>query len=252
MIDAMAERSQGNGFLSGLLNAQNTAVIGYSMGGYGALNSAGAGYSEAAASFPGLPEGALEPRVTGNFKPDPRIKAVVAFAPWGAEAALGRFIGIPDLSFFEPDGLAGLRVPTFFVVGSQDDVSGYEGGVKSLFEGAVNAGQVHARLRRCPPQRRAEPAAGRRAESWTSIRATPSFPGTRGEINNVNQHFVTAFLDGTLKGKKTGQYLELIQNSNEGVWAQNEDGSFSPEHTYWTGFQERTALGYAVLSRVCG
>ena len=94
VIDEMARRSEGNGFLGGLLGAENTAIIGYSMGGYGALNSGGAGYSEAAASFPGLPAGALEPRVTGNFKPDPRIKAVVAFAPWGGEAAL-ETIGIP-------------------------------------------------------------------------------------------------------------------------------------------------------------
>ena len=250
MIDEMAGRSQGNGFLSGLLNAQNTAVIGYSMGGYGALNSAGAGYSEAAASFPGLPEGALEPRVTGNFKPDPRIKAVVAFAPWGAEAALGR-IGIPNLSFFEPDGLAGLRVPTLFVVGSQDDVSGYEGGVKSLFEGAVNADRYmlvyeDARHNVAPNPPPVD------APNLDEYSRYAEFSWDARRINNINQHFVTAFLDETLKGKKTGQYLELIQNSNEGVWAQNDDGSFSPEHTYWAGFQERTALGMQFYHSAAG
>ena len=241
MIDEMAERSRGNGFLSGLLDAQNTAIIGYSMGGYGALNAGGAGYSEAAAAFPGLPEGALAPRVTGNFEPDPRIKAVVAFAPWGAEAALG-FIGIPNLSFFEPGGLAGLRVPTFFVVGSQDDVSGYEGGVKSLFEGAVNADRYmlvyeDARHNVAPNPPPVD------APNLDEYSRYAEFSWDARRINNINQHFVTAFLDETLKGKKTGKYLSLIQNSNEGVWAQNDDGSFAPEHTYWTGFQERTALG---------
>ena len=250
IIDEMAGRSQGNSFLSGLLNAQNTAVIGYSMGGYGALNSAGAGYSEAAASFPGLPAGALAPRVTGNFKPDPRIKAVVAFAPWGAEAALGR-IGIPNLSFFEPDGLAGLHVPTLFVVGSQDDVSGYEGGVESLFEGAVNADRYmlvyeDARHNVAPNPPPVD------APNLDEYSRYAEFSWDARRINNINQHFVTAFLDETLKGKKTGQYLELIQNSNEGVWAQNDDGSFSPEHTYWTGFQERTALGMQFYHSAAG
>lgn len=241
VIDEMARRNNGDGFLSGLLDAQNTAIIGYSMGGYGALNSGGAGYSEAAAAFPGLPEGALKPRVTGNFEPDPRIKAVVAFAPWGAEAALG-FIGIPNLSFFEPDGLAGLRAPTMFVVGSQDDVSGYEGGVKSLFEGAVNADRYmlvyeNARHNVAPNPPPVD------APNLDEYARYAEFVWDARRLNNVNEHFVTAFLDKTLKGKKTGRYLELIQNSNEGVWAQNEDGTFTPEHTYWKGFPERTALG---------
>ncbi len=241
VIDEMARRGDGDGFLGGLLGAENTAIIGYSMGGYGALNSAGAGYSEAAASFPGLPGGALEPRITGNFEPDPRIKAVVAFAPWGAEAALG-FVGIPNLSFFEPDGLEGLRVPTMFVVGSQDDVSGYEGGVKSLFEGAVNAERYllvyeNARHNVAPNPPLAT------APNLDEYSRYAEFVWDARRINNVNQHFVTAFLDGELKGKKMDKYLGLIQNSNDGVYAQNEDGSFAPEHTYWTGFQERTALG---------
>ena len=247
VLDEMARRSKGGGFLSGLLEAQNTAIIGYSMGGYGALNAGGAGYSEAAAAFPGLPTGALTPRVTGNFKPDPRIKAVVAFAPWGAEAALG-FIGIPNLSFFEPDGLAGLRVPTLFVVGSQDDVSGYEGGVKSLFEGAVNAERYmlvyeNARHNVAPNPPPVD------APNLDEYSRYAEFVWDARRINNINQHFVTAFLDKTLKGKKTGKYLELIPNSNDGVWAQNDDGSFAPNHTYWTGFPARTALGMQFYHR---
>ena len=83
--------------------------------------------------------------MTGNFEPDPRIKAVVAFAPWGAEAALTA-IGVPDLSFFGADGLEGLRVPTLFVVGDQDDVAGYEGGVRESVRGCGQRRQVHAGL----------------------------------------------------------------------------------------------------------
>ena len=241
VVGEMARRGESEGFLNGLVDADTTAIIGYSMGGYGALNAAGAGYSEASASLPFLPAGTLEPRVTGNFEPDPRIKAVVAFAPWGAEAALTA-IGVPDLSFFEADGLEGLRVPTLFVVGDQDDVSGYEGGVKSLFEGAVNADRYmlvyqNARHNVAPNPPPTD------APNLTEYSRYAEFAWDARRINNINQHFVTAFLDGVLKDRDTEPYLNLIERSNAGVWAQNEDGTFAPEHSYWTGFQERTAVG---------
>ena len=57
VIDEMARRGEGEGFLNGLLDADTTAIVGYSMGGYGALNAAGAGYSEASASLPFLATG---------------------------------------------------------------------------------------------------------------------------------------------------------------------------------------------------
>ncbi|MGS0525626.1 hypothetical protein ACU8V7_10895 [Zobellia nedashkovskayae] len=59
---------------------------------------------------------------------DPRIKAVVAFAPWGMERGV-----------WDATGLAGLKKPTLFVAGDQDDISGYEKGIKAIYEGAVNA-----------------------------------------------------------------------------------------------------------------
>lgn len=248
VLDEMAQRAQAEGFLNGLVDADTTAIVGYSMGGYGALNAGGAGYSEAAASFPSLSPGALSPRITGNFEPDPRVKAVVAFAPWGGEAALAA-IGIPDLSFFDAEGLAGLRVPTLFVVGDQDDVSGYEGGVKSLFEGAVNAERYllvyqNARHNVAPNP----PPLG--APNLTEYARYAEFAWDARRINNINQHFVTAFLGRVLKGERTGRYLNLIERSNDGVWVQNDDGSFSPEHSYWAGFQERTAVGLELYHRV--
>ena len=241
VIDEMARRSGSEGFLNGLVDADTSAIIGYSMGGYGALNAAGAGYSEASAGLPFLPAGTLSPRVTGNFEPDPRIKAVVAFAPWGGEAALTA-IGVPGVSFFEPDGLAGLRVPTLFVVGDQDDVSGYEGGVKSFFEGAVNADRYmlvyqNARHNVAPNPPPVD------APNLDEYARYAEFAWDARRINNINQHFVTALLGRVLKNSDTGPFLNLTERSNEGVWAQNEDGTFAPEHTYWTGFPERTAVG---------
>jgi hypothetical protein len=69
-------------------------------------------------------------------------------------------------------------------------------------------------------------------------------------MNNIAQHFVTAWLGQYLKGDAgMAEYLTLVPNSNDGVWAVNEDKSHKPEHTYWNGFQDRTAKGlrYEVL-----
>jgi hypothetical protein len=63
-------------------------------------------------------------------------------------------------------------------------------------------------------------------------------------MNNITQHFATAFLSKyLLDDKEKGSYLDLIEDSEAGVYAANEDGTFKPEHTYWKGFPARTAKG---------
>ena len=121
--------------IAGLVDANNTAIIGYSMGGYGVLNVGGAGYSQGLAQFfTGMTGGstAISVNTAGNAeyekKADSRIKAIVAFAPWGMERGV-----------WDAEGLKGLKTPTFFIAGNQDDISGYEKGIKAIYEGAVNA-----------------------------------------------------------------------------------------------------------------
>lgn len=214
-------------FLSGLLNADNTALIGYSMGGYGALNAAGAGYSpQALKLFSQLSGGstALEARTQAypSYKAslDPRIKAVVAFAPWGMERGV-----------WDATGLAGLTLPTLLVAGSKDDVSGYEKGIKAIYEGAVNAERylltyVNARHNVAPnPPPLASLQPGVSPEEYMHY-AEPAWNEHR--INNINQHFVTAFLGIHLKGMDYRKYLDL-----PGIEA--ADG--------WPGFKARTAVG---------
>ena len=76
VLDGVAALSaSGSGFLSGLVDADNTALLGYSMGGYGALNFAGAGYADQVLGF--VPGGALKARQNGNFSVDPRLKCRV-------------------------------------------------------------------------------------------------------------------------------------------------------------------------------
>jgi predicted dienelactone hydrolase len=116
--------------LADLVDTDRTALVGYSMGGYGALAAAGAGISPAAVAF--VPGGALAIHQQGTApheeRRDPRIKAVVALAPWGGASGI-----------WNDAGLAGLRTPTLFIGGDQDDIAGYDDGVRRLFQRAVNA-----------------------------------------------------------------------------------------------------------------
>lgn len=219
---------QGDSFLNGLVDADHTALIGYSMGGYGAVNVAGAGYSPQAALLFGSIAGgsnALLKRSMGNpdFEAsiDPRIKVIVAFAPWGMQRGV-----------WNAEGLAGIKIPSLFVAGSLDDISGYENGTKAIYEGAINSERylltyLDARHNTAPnpaPIEALDPARSideylRYADSvWDSRR-----------INNVNQHFVTAFLGFYLKGNEDYKtYLQVEENM---------------EKNEWPGFKPRTTVG---------
>jgi predicted dienelactone hydrolase len=218
-------------FLSGLVDANNTALIGYSMGGYGVLNASGAGYSaKLDTTFAAMTGGstAIQSRLANNpeYKAsiDSRIKAVVAFAPWGMQRGT-----------WDSEGLKGLKVPTFFVAGSQDDISGYEDGIKAIFKGAVNADRylltyMNARHNVAPNPPPAESMkAGLHFDEYYRY-AEPAWNEKR--INNINQHFVTAFLGIHLKKKDYAKFLDVKENSNTQLW---------------TGFKPRTSVGIELL-----
>ena len=219
---------QDTSFLHGLVDTDRTALIGYSMGGYGVINVAGAGYSpEASQFFSSISNGstALQKRTVGNLEYeasiDPRIKAVVAFAPWGMTRGV-----------WNAEGLEGLKIPSMFVAGSKDDISGFENGVKAIFDGAVNSDRYlltyqnarHNVAPNPPPAESMNPDLHideylRYADSVWDMR----------RINNINQHFVTAFLD--LYVKDNDRYTSYL-NVHE-----IEEGQ------EWPGFKPRTTVG---------
>ena len=229
VLNEMDRLSQGDSdsFLANLVDASNTGLMGYSMGGYGALNTTGGGYSAKALGwFKAISRGsdALTIRAAGNEaylqSQDERIKAVVAFAPWGMS------VGVWDSV-----GLSGLHLPTLFVAGSEDDISGYEKGTKAIYDGAVNADRylltyMNARHNVAP---NAPPAAtmknGLHIDEY--LRYADSVWDQK-RINNINQHFVSAFFGIHLKGMDYQKYLDLEVDANAGPWE---------------GFKPRTAVG---------
>jgi predicted dienelactone hydrolase len=229
VLNEMAKQSAKSSktFLAGLLDANNTALIGYSMGGYGVLNVTGAGFSpQAVKQFGQLAQGSTALDVRAMDSPaykaslDPRIKAVVAFAPWGMERGM-----------WDAKGLAGLTLPTLFVAGSKDDISGYEKGIKAIYDGAVNADRylltyVNARHNVAPnPPPAATLQPGVSADEYGHY-AEPAWNEHR--INNINQHFVTAFLGIHLKKMDYAKFLDLPETDAAGPW---------------TGFKPRTSVG---------
>ncbi|MCX6613897.1 MAG: dienelactone hydrolase family protein, partial [Acidobacteria bacterium] len=68
---------QSDHFLSKIVDTEKVAIVGYSMGGYGAMASGGASYNAASGMLKQLPM----PKVS----PPANLKAIVAIAPWGAQ-----------------------------------------------------------------------------------------------------------------------------------------------------------------------
>ena len=231
-------------FLYGLVDTDNSALIGYSMGGYGAVITAGGGVTEASVAYPfSTPFGELGIHQSGtdthNNLPDARIKTVIAIAPWGR-----------NFSFFDAESLKGVQIPMMFMAGSEDDVSLYEGGVKAIWEESINVDRALLTFDNANHNAAAPIPAP--AESYEDNPALgfPAFEHYADAVwdtvrmNNITQHFATAWMDLHLKGDSSKQdYLDLVPNSNDGVNAMEADGSLMDTHTYWKGFANRTAKG---------
>ena len=242
-IDRLSKAGSGS-FLSGVVDAQRTAIIGYSMGGYGVVNVIGGGYStRSAAGGQAPPNKMLLERgadTAGYQKSrDPRIKAAIAIGPWGNQSG-----------FWDAEGLKGIRTPVLFVAGSADDVSGYEKGTRAIFEGAINADRYLLTFLNANHNAAAPIPAP--AETYAYSEAQRSYPFTHyadavwdtTRMNNIFDHFATAFLALHLKGEQDKQsYLSLVANGKDAVYAMDRDGKPTAAHTYWKGFKGATAVG---------
>ncbi|MDO6482703.1 alpha/beta hydrolase family protein [Shimia thalassica] len=244
VLEAMAQMAGAGGDFAGLYDAENTGLIGYSMGGYGAIITAGGGVTAASVAYPwGGPHGTLAIHQAGsdthNALPDARIKTAVAFGPWGMNAG-----------FWDAEGLAGIQIPMMFIAGSEDDTSLYENGVRAIWENASD--MPHALLTYVNGGHNSGAPMPAPAESFyfneskgfdiSEHYSDPVWDTVR--MNNIAQHFVTAWLDDHLKGDaEKAAYLDLVEDSNAGVWSMNEDGTEKEDHTYWKGFRLGTAKG---------
>jgi len=229
VLNAMARQSKDSAsFLNGLVDAERSAVIGYSMGGYGALITAGAGVTQKAVDSTTapvvVPHGLLGAHLAGsaslNALFDKRIKTIVAIAPWGHIRGM-----------FDAQTVSSIKVPGLWLAGSVDDVSGYDN-IRATWQGATgvdrtlltfeNANHNAAAPMPVPLEAQAiDPKTGATMANhyidavWDNVR-----------MNNISQHYITAWL---------GKYLK----ADEAM-----DAYFDP--VAWKGFPARTAKGLKV------
>jgi predicted dienelactone hydrolase len=250
-IDRLSKAGSGS-FLSGAVDASRTGIIGYSMGGYGVINVIGGGYSAASATFSSAPpnrmlaeRGAANPDY--QKARDSRIKAAIAIGPWGMQSG-----------FWDADGLKGIRTPVMVVAGSVDDVSGYDKGPRALFELAVNADRylltfINANHNAAAPM--SAPAEVLAAPPSTLNPASHYLDAVwdNTRMNNIFDHFATAFLGLHLKGDVDMRaYLDVVPNGKDAVYSVDRDGKPNATHTYWKGFKRATAVGLILEHRAAG
>jgi predicted dienelactone hydrolase len=217
VIDGMATLG---GDLGSLVDCENIGLIGYSMGGYGALVFGGAGLAKTAMNHPRAGEsGALAQHLARSDSHaglrDPRLKAIIPIGPWGNAEGM-----------WDASGLAQMDTPMLMMAGTSDDVSNYAS-MREVFEGAAsdryllsfeNAGHNAA----APIPAPTESWAMSDVLGWAPFDHYADAVWDTLRMNNIAQHFAAAFMGLHLRGEDRAVYL---------------DGST------WQGFAPDTALG---------
>jgi predicted dienelactone hydrolase len=186
----------------------NVALMGYSYGGYTALNAAGIGLDKAnltdyckASNNEGpcfaLPffDGLIPVRGSSVTKPDPRVKAVFVMSPYG----------IPWLSAQQ---LKDMRVPLFVGCGENDDIAVYKRDAQQAFNLSGSSSKYllslasasHNFFTNTPPESV--------RSNWTDFERWSEPAWDRERSNDIAKHFATAFLkQNLLKDSSADQYL---------------------------------------------
>lgn len=227
------------------IDADNIAVIGYSMGAFGALATAGADYDPASNVFKQLPadaQAAIFDSQTKGKSIAAKIKAVVALAPFG---------GRPDSRAWTAASLATSTTATLMIGGSDDDIVDVKQGVSWIFEQLTAKSRYFLIFNNARHNVGGNPPPPE-ADGDFSTREYFAEPVWRAErINSINQHFITAFLDLNLKGDATkSAFLDVPTTlGGDAKWPlapmENVGGKTATdsETGYWRGFQRRWALG---------
>ncbi|QFT57222.1 Alpha/beta hydrolase family protein [Sulfitobacter sp. THAF37] len=199
VIDAMAALP---GPLGAVTDTDRVGVIGYSMGGYGALVLGGAGLSDAALTHDRAPrDGTLARHRAGAAQhralADPRIRAILPIGPWGR-----------NHGFWTAAGMAGLRVPMLLMAGTADEVSG-GGAMRQIVAETTAVDRFllsfeHAGHNAAAPVPAPDESwAHSDALGWPPFQhyADPVWDTLR--MNNIAQHFACAFMGLHLQGDAT-------------------------------------------------
>lgn len=226
------------------VDAANMALAGYSMGGYGAIASAGAGYDPKAPLMAMIPKDLLGDSMAFDTAPVPGLKALVLFGPWG---------GAPTSRVWKPEALAQITAPTLIIDGDRDDIVDYANGTTWLFDEMTASDHYLLTYREARHNIAMNAAPASVANDYLYIDKFDEPVWRKDRILAINAHLITAFLDWHLKGiaDRAGYLNVPTPIADDGTWplkpgeasGSNVAQSTGPTATYWRGFQRRWALG---------
>lgn len=217
-------------------DTDNAAVIGYSMGGFGAINTVGGCYGFNAAGLQrlGFPEQAAYAMLplfnfcnAGLDEVDKRWKAMVAFAPWGQE-----------LGVHSPEALAKITVPSLYIAGENDDVSGYEPGVKTLFEQSGGKDTFMLVYENARHNFAPHPAPIEAYQTDVEIGHYIEPAWSSESLTRINEHMTLAFVNCYVKQNK--EACALLPKRQDATQLKQADGKLTPP---WPGFPDRWGTG---------
>ena len=223
--------------LASIIDTDRAAIIGHSMGGFGAINTVGGcyGFTSDQLKELGTPFAValILPRFlntcyAGRESLDKRWKAVQLLAPWGGEFDIHKATAMAEIS-----------VPTFYLAGNQDNTSGFTNGIEKLFK---QTGSEHNYLLVFDNARHnigphPAPAVSFETDFELGHYFDPSWNSET--INRVVEHMSLAFLDCYVKGQSE-QCAFLPQQENGQQYLGNFD---QYESDPWPGFKYLWASG---------
>jgi len=226
-------------FASVAIDNSKAGLVGFSMGGYGAVNTIGGCYNftqAAASTFTGIkdPE-QLKKIITllnscaggqyQNVKVDSKWQAVVAMAPWGGQHQL-----------FSEKALANINTPILYIAGDLDDVSGYDA-IKSLYKKTGTNNKYLLTYQNARHSIAAHPAPLLAKTNELDLGHYYEGAWDSAVLNNNNKHFTLAMMDCHLKQQlEKCSYLDLSADSNQKAI----DGKIPKP---WKGFDHRFSVG---------
>ena len=251
VLKALLEHALFDRSVTDRIDPESIALLGFSMGGYGSLVTAGVPLDR------GAPAYAQFPAAARAMLPDPdpalaqRIKAVVALAPWGAQ---------PDAKVWNDDALARLRAPLLLIDGDRDDIVDFERGVKRIFAATTGVERHLLVYRGAAHNIAGDPFPLPADADFQTIEFLTDPVWRRERIEAINEHFISAFLDLHLKGDASKRrYLDVpTPVADDGRWPSafgqrwggTHAGDAQPDH--WRGFQRRWARGLELHHKAVG
>jgi predicted dienelactone hydrolase len=232
-----------------LVDPSRTALVGYSMGGYGVLTAAGATLDpDGPAKL--VPGGLMLPLARGGALRDSLkvsgLRAVVAISPAGGGA----------LAAWGAEGVRAVTAPLLLIAGNEDRTVDYATGARAIFDMAVAAPRYLLTFKGGGHAIGLDPVPDAMRQRLWDQDWFEDPVWRKDRITAINAHFITAFLDRYVKGDESrAAYLDVpVPESSAGVWPAAMPpvayDAYSPggaDITVWKGFQRHHAAGLELL-----